>query len=230
MAIAVDSTSSGRSPSGTSAHSWDHTCSGSDRLLIVGIMAPPDSGSYNVTNVTYNGVSMTKLGTQIKVSGGTADWWISLYGLLAPATGTNTVSFTSSNSLAACAVSYTGVSQSGLPDSSNQANSGGSNVSTFTLSTTVSASNCWLVAAFRGFNQETVIWNGGAGTTKRVGSLGGTNPYFHIIDSNGTVGTGSQSLIMDRSSGSERCGGVIISIAPASAPPTNNAGFMAWYN
>lgn len=88
----------------TTTLSWDHTCAPGAALLV---------GTYRTgaavapTSVTYNGASMSSLGAANGVS---------LYGLVTPASGTNTVTVTyagSSVTNGGMAASYTGVSSFG---------------------------------------------------------------------------------------------------------------------
>ncbi|MEZ4722546.1 MAG: hypothetical protein R2813_11795 [Flavobacteriales bacterium] len=84
--------------------SFSHTCSGSNRILIVGITSKGGS----VSSVSYNGTAMTLLssGVQGEVS-------VAMYYLVAPATGAHNVSITmnSTRTIAVGANSYTGVDQ-----------------------------------------------------------------------------------------------------------------------
>lgn len=213
MAIAFDaSTNKGGSTPWTSA-TWSHTCSGSDRILLVAAMCPPDSGSYTGNSCTYNGVSMTEI-NHVSVSNGTSDWHISLWYLIAPATGANNIVFNGTFTYAFAAASYTGVNQTNPVDSFAASNSGGSNVTSFAQSTTVVASNCWLVEAFRNMTGGSTA---GTGTFQR--QVGGyPNDTIYLYDSNGTVGTGTQTLNTNFSS--NKAGAVILSMSPAAAGST----------
>lgn len=96
--------------SNTGSFTFSHTCSGSDRLLIVYLTARGDA-SDTISGVTYDSVAMTR----IKAKNHTAsNEWIYIYALLNPSTGSNTVSVTktASNVSYRGAVSYTGVDQS----------------------------------------------------------------------------------------------------------------------
>jgi hypothetical protein len=106
--------------------SWSHTCTGSDRLLLVGVAIGVQAGSGGTPNndsttitVTYNGVSMTDAGpSQVHANGGTSGF-VQVFYLVAPATGANTVSVTSTGynggslffTSTAGAMSFTGVDQ-----------------------------------------------------------------------------------------------------------------------
>ena len=108
--IAFDAQSKS-STTGTSL-TFSHTVSGSNRVLIV---AASSNGGDHITGITYNAVAMTQ---QAKLAVGTN--YVYLYYLIAPDTGAHDVVVSSGSSvvLVACAVSYTGVSQSGFPDAS----------------------------------------------------------------------------------------------------------------
>jgi hypothetical protein len=110
MAIAFDDVSSATT-SATST-SFDHVCAGSDRVLYVfiGVDAAIDFGPA----VTYNGVSLTSIA---EVSG-TDSRYQACFRLVAPATGTNSVSVTSlpgGGPQTIVSISFTGVDQS-TPD------------------------------------------------------------------------------------------------------------------
>lgn len=138
MAIAYDTNTAPARTIGTS-HTFSHTCSGSDRLLVV-MGQDTSGGTSTVTGVTYNGVAMTKIaGAQVP-----SDRQITMWYLVAPATGTNDVVVTSSTSqnLRFHSISYTGVDQTTPTDGSNTNTSSGTSIST-TITTTVD--NCWMV-------------------------------------------------------------------------------------
>jgi hypothetical protein len=108
MAIAFDAVASATAAlnvaSGSSPQTWSHTCTGSDRILLVWLTA--NGGNKNNWSVTYNGVSMTAVGV-----GPTQQ--SRLFALLNPASGTNTVSVThdaTTATLIGNSISYTGVS------------------------------------------------------------------------------------------------------------------------
>lgn len=208
FAIAYDALGESTTGFGAGAITWTHVSSGSDRALFIST-AMPDNLTWAMT-VTYNAVgSFTDIG-HTATDNGTADWWIGLFGKVAQTSGSNTCSVTSSNTLGGCSTSYTGVKQTGFPDSSGTANSGGSNVTSQNVSSTVVASGCWQVLSARGM---TGILAAGTATTLRGFGYMPTNKYLAIMDSNGTVGTGSQSLQMTGSS--QKMGGVVSSFEPA---------------
>ena len=150
MAIAFDASSN--RPEGTvtgtpPVYSWSHTCTGSNLVLVVGIVTRDLTDADRLTaSITYNGVSLTKIREDDNL---TDDNTTSLWYLLNPATGANTIEVTGNSSsitsAIGMAVSLTGVAQSGQPD----ANNGNiySNANSITDSVTTVADNCWVVDA-----------------------------------------------------------------------------------
>jgi hypothetical protein len=108
--IARDATSNSGIFFGTSSCDWDHTCTGSDRILFAGLLAATTD---LIDVATYNGVPMTLIG---KTVAGT-DRWVYLFYLVNPPTGTHEISFSNSgfatlDASFGVAASYTGVAQS----------------------------------------------------------------------------------------------------------------------
>lgn len=209
MAIAFDATDPGSQGAGSTTHSWSHTCTGSNLMLIVSAIS--DNNVDSITGVTYNSVALTKLASA-QISGAR---YVYLWYLIAPATGANTVVVTSSGTeySGGRSISYTGVKQTGFPDSQSTATSTGVNI---TGTTTVVATDCWTVMVNVHDGGGWAPPTAGSGTTGRqLDSIAG------ICDSNGTVATGARSLILDGGSGSGGNACVIASFAPAvAAGPT----------
>lgn len=213
MAIAFDAATAG----GYNTSSYSHTCSGSNRILIVSLCTLAGA----TPTVTYNGVSMSKdFGT-----GSISGFVIQTFYLLAPSTGSNTIEISSAGSdYSSIATSYTGVLQSSFPDSHAQT-VGALNTSPVTGSTTVVASNCWLCgSAF-------CYASAGAGvvsvdkTERASTTLDGDE--LITFDSNAIVSTGSQSATLTVSgSGNFRGGMHLYSIAPAAGSSTNSNFLM----
>ena len=138
MAIARDATSG--AALGTSPNAGNHTCSGSDRILIVGTKG---STTY-ASGVTYNGVAMTRI---TDVTSGVGEYNLSLWYLIAPASGTNSISATvSSGTVGWTAVSYTDISQTGNPDATNSGTAASG--TSHTVSVTTLTDNSWVVGYF----------------------------------------------------------------------------------
>lgn len=212
MAIAFDASSTGEQVPGTSPITFSHTCTGSNLVLLVGVETIT-----TCSGVTYNGVAMTQLVTTNV--GGVVNY---LFGLVAPATGANNVvvSFTGGSTYCrAVAASYTGVSQTGLPDATGSNTIAGSSTTMTTTLTTV-ANNCWTAL----FTFTTVPGaTAGTGTTLRKADA---QSYAILFDSNGAVVAGSNSLIINYTSGTGTVG-VMVSIAPVST--TSTQGLMAFF-
>ena len=157
----------------------------SDSILFIG--GRIQGASNIVTNVTWNGSALTQISGGAANPGGSYTY---LFYLINPATGNNTAAITvsdQSKANEAVASVYDGAKQSAQPDSSNTATA--SNATSLTGSTTVVASNCWLVSVIG--TQDGIGGNptAGTGTTRRNQS-----GNCSIGDSNGTVSTGSQSM------------------------------------
>ncbi len=174
MAIAVVNAVSG----GGATSYTGPTVSGSDTFGIVYV-----SGGTNITSaptVTWDGVSMTCIATAFSSGHGAEICY-----LVNPASaGTIALSFTGgASNITSSAASYSGVDQASPIDASATTTGTSTDV---TVDVTVVASNCWLAA---GENWENNTITCGVGSTNR----GGTNCYPGM-DSNGTVGTGTQAL------------------------------------
>lgn len=213
FAIAFDSTSASTSPgSSTSPLTWTHTCTGSNLFMAIGAMGESAS---RATAVSYNSVSATQIGTFETDSAGNSEQ--TFWRLFAPSTGANTVSVTHNAGNTYCvSTSYSGVNQSAL-DSNAQGHTT-VDATSYAKTTTVVASNCWLVGC------ASTERDAGCGTlSMSVGTLRGssgnirnTSSQFGGIvgDSNGTVGTGAQSLTFN-STTSNHWTTNVISIAPS---------------
>lgn len=193
MAIAVGSTSSNRVNPGTS-NTFALSAAGSDRLAYVSCGNQDGSGSV-IPTATYGGVAMTQIDT-LRQAVGYNPRVTNFYRLGASISGNVVLSQGTSGLLHGAAAMYTGVNQTGQPDSHNT--NSVTSATSLTTSTTVVASNCWLIGSTN-YNGGGVVTSAGAGTTKRV-----EDPDFitGLWDSNGTVSTGSQSLIVNAASSS----------------------------
>jgi len=181
--------------SGGPTLSYSHTCSGADRILFVGATC---YGASSVT-VSYNGVAMTEIGS------GSQDH---LFYLVAPASGTNTVLVTvDAGGIHSGSVSYTGAKQTGVPDSFNVASQGAGS-STFDISTTTVADNCWLVAIVEAGSYGSL---NGTGTTQRAGVY---SSWVYIYDSNAAKTPAGVSTLEVTNGHSPTFEGVIASFAP----------------
>ena len=219
MAIAFDSSAMGAAVAGGvgSGATWSHTCSGSNRLLIVAIgdvQALP-------TAVTYNGVAMTLI-----VQNGSS---LVVYYLLNPSTGTNTVSITTTDlNYRGVSVSYTGVLQTSQPDSYSAINNYGTGGNVASGSTTVVAQGCWIIACGVAYYSAPTGISAGL-TTRQTGSYDSTGSlcYINVQDSNGTVPTGAYSITFTSTGTANYTFGTTISISPV--PTLVNGSFLPWF-
>jgi hypothetical protein len=171
MAIAFDAVASLGSPGyvfGQSTWSYNHTCTGSDRLLCAYVVVD-DSGGTTERNpgVTFNGTSFTRVdlggtGGRFTDAGNRMCYF---FFLLAPDAGTfslvTTLDSTCVIGLTASA-SYTGVKQSAQPDSAAGTDRDVGNTGTTTATVTTTADNAWFIAgAIDNFGYTGITMNTG---------------------------------------------------------------------
>jgi len=195
MSIAYDNSTA--SSFSTTSVTYSHTCSGSDRILLIGAYCGADS----VTAASYNGVSATFI-AKLNVNG--ADH-IYLYYLIAPATGANdvVVTITGAPGVYSSATSYTGATQSAQPDAS--ATNVSASTTSLTTNVTTVADNSWLVGYFYG-----QTCSAGANTTFRAQSAAGVVGAF---DSNAAkTPAGSYGLTITQAT--NFAGSIVASISP----------------
>jgi hypothetical protein len=148
MAVAFDAaTSAGEGYTGTSK-SWNHTCSGSDRTLVVCISGWDDNEDPDAASVTYNGSPPSFLGT---TNFGVGQNFSCLWGMAAPAAGSNAVSVTGLPATVLSetgfgSVSFTGVDQT-TPFGTFAA---GANLSTPRATIVLAADDMGIAAVYRG--------------------------------------------------------------------------------
>lgn len=204
MAIARDTSSTGESLSSTTL-TFAHTCTGSNLLLLVGVMCRDGD---NVTGVTYGGQALSQL---IKRTNGITCY---VYGKLSPLTGANDIVVTrttSTDNLVGIGVSYTDVSQSGLPDATASANI--TSTTSFALNITTVANNAWAMAFFRADNaNNNIIAGAGEVLVNSVGDSGTRRNA--VIDTDGPISpAGTETLNASFPAGSN--GAVVaVSFAP----------------
>lgn len=112
MAVAFDAV--GPSSAGASATasplSWSHTCTGTNLLLLAGVVDDDDGAA--ITSMTYGSQPMTQVGTYVHQDADTAGW-TTLYKLVAPIAGTATITVNGvGGHCEGGSVSFTGADQS----------------------------------------------------------------------------------------------------------------------
>lgn len=193
-----------------------HTCNVSNGILFV------DELDLNtVVGMTYNGITMTKLAETL-IEGGSGLTLRRWY-LLNPPNGTHSIS---AGGVVKLATSYSGVTQSGVPDSFN-VNASTPAANPLTNATTVVDPACWLLGVMgaTGIGQQ-AFWQY---TTPGVGRNVATDTNFYIIagDSAAIVATGSQTVTFTNigSPGAfDKVGSIVTSIKTGSE---GNALFFA---
>lgn len=110
---AVGPSSAGVSSAASTTLSWSHTCTGTNRLLLVEASMSKTSDTGVTLSATYNGVAMTSVG--VVHSNGSTSGFVQMFRLINPPTGANTVVVTASGGtpedLIGGSESFTGVHQ-----------------------------------------------------------------------------------------------------------------------
>lgn len=137
----------------------------SNPLLLVGILDQSSDALDRISGVTYNAIAMTRLAAEV-TGGGTHTPPVFIYG----STGVDTSA--AHNVVVTCSInitvvnestSYSGVSQSGLPDAANTGYSNNA-ASPLTVGLTIVAANSWEFSCESGWNQ---LATAGTGVTAR---------------------------------------------------------------
>lgn len=192
MAVAFDATSHSSTASDTSTLSWAHTCTGSDRLLVV-IVTLANTSARTVSSVTYNGVGLTF--SHGVSAGDVANLRSELWYVIAPATGSNTIAITASGDcevLAGGGVSVTGAHQvTPLADTDSGSSTGATSASL----TLTSAADGLVVDGLCSYaNANFTV---GADQTERWNAESGVSPgEGFTIDYAGSTEPGAASVTM----------------------------------
>lgn len=163
MAIAYDNSTQKVESGSVSSTTFSHTVgTGSARYLVVGTVFRGGTNRI-ATAVTYNGVAMTKIGSDQTNAGACNS---NIWGLANPASGTNDVVVTysgSGNTMQVVASSYTGVNQTSAVDTNNGTTGSGT---TFSPTVTTTADNCWVILNAGSDAKSAAI--SGLGTTRQT--------------------------------------------------------------
>ncbi len=194
MAIAFDAAGNGGQTSGSPASiSFSHTCTGSNRALVVAAKMDGATPSlYSAPTVTYAGVSMTQV---TNYAGDSVTGRVTTFVLANPASGANNVVITQGATkgtfLSGVSASYTGVGQVTPTDTNNNS----VNAATGTLTATAStvANNDWGIYCVGGEGTVTASTN----STQRASNSVIT---FKIFDTNADQAVGSVSMSVTISS------------------------------
>lgn len=209
MAIAYDT--AGTVYSGTTSATVTLTAGASNNVAVMFVWFNDTAASFSSITVAGSSTGVTQVGSTYEP----VDGEMRMYYLVNPPTSSSNyvvnISGTPDGMMWAVAI-YSGVDTSTPIDSSNV----GEPTSPYTISTTVVASGCWLVSHARRYG-------GSTGPTFDSGTGRSTISNQQTIgDSNGTVGTGSQSL--SYSSDATSVMTQIVSLKPAGS--SINSGFF----
>lgn len=175
--------------------------SGTDTIGFVYVVG--DDSADNITAVTWDGVSMTK----VNVVRTPSDRYGSVWYVVNPASSA-AISFTGGSFWRSYSFYYTGASQTGQVDSSNT-NTSSANAA-ISVSTTVVAENSWYVMVQKdSTGGQTYTPSGVLASMRANADAGG----IAIADSNAVVATGAQSGTLT-AAGSTNHGGIAFSFKP----------------
>lgn len=127
----------------SSLYSWSHTCTGNNQYLVVGVAML--SLAQTVSGITYNGVSLTYLGSKNSISGAAR---VELWGLVNPASGSHTIAVTLSGSIVSCAaaISHYNIYQANPYQNFSSAQATNVGAADATVNVTVSKNGSFLVS------------------------------------------------------------------------------------
>lgn len=183
MAIAFDVIGTGGAAAPATSITYSHTVTGTDPgIIVMSMIGDTNGGAGTVTGITYAGAALAQTQSWGPISNRKMDMW----DRTACATGANNVVVSYGNSVFADAnsLSYTGVDQTNLEDTSTQSNG----ASPRTVSVTTTADNCWLVGCASDLGTGPA--GASTGTTSR-----GTAGSIRLGDSNGAkTPAGSHSM------------------------------------
>lgn len=155
MAIAFDAVSTGMNATDPTSLTWSHTCSGSDRVLIVGTSTESDSSGHTaqtVSGITYAGVALSHIRSDYITDNGTELWY-----LIAPATGANNIVVTMTavvDGLFGAGLSFTGVDQTNPIDNNAGTTTTGTSIS---QALTTNVANAMIVNIMQHYNSSAVL-------------------------------------------------------------------------
>lgn len=217
MAIAFGATTSSSNTASSSLTFAGPTVTGSNTILFVGVYV------YRFTSfggVTYNGVSMTQIGSTMAVE---ANRFLALFYIVNPGSAQNVViSATGTDGtrgIRGVATYYTSVKQTGIPDATSTAGPTASSPST--ASTTTTVNNCWVVA-IAGSPSSTGI-SASTGVTSRANPGSGSSDSLNFGDSNSAV-TPAGSYSTSFTNNGDTIGQITASFAPSAE--TTNGNFL----
>lgn len=182
----VEGSGTGSDTNQATTESFSYTCSSSSqRLLLLGVMLEFDSNQESVSSATYNSVAMTLARREERTDGG-RHWSCEVWYLVAPATGSNTLSFTANDggghtttncSWAAICVDLSGVDQTTPVSAIGDANGSSTSPS---VTFTTSNNNSMVVAFNAGGGGDTDPYTPGSGITELEDFASGTQAFNDV--------------------------------------------------
>lgn len=168
--IVFDAATASGYKTASSSYNFSHTTAGSNRYLRVCVSMLSVGGS-TVTGITYNSVALSFVGAQASVSGAVR---VEEWGLVAPATGSNTVAVTLSTALdsAAGAGSYTGVQQTSPRETYQSAQATNVGAADATVAVTTVADNAMVVDCVASDDTAITVGAGQVESWNTTGTLG----------------------------------------------------------
>jgi hypothetical protein len=205
--IAFDTAVYGGFDLGVPSKTYSHTCTGTELILVV--MVWTSFGAKTVTGITYNGVALTEIGTD--VDDATGNRHLAVWYLVGPATGAHNIVITlnTTGNVSAISASYTGASQTGQPDSTAAQPS--TSTGDLITSTTTVANNSWTILMVGSLGG--IASTGGTGTTVRFDEFNDLGLIY--ADSNGPISPAGSSALELTNASSQEYFGRIISISPS---------------
>lgn len=206
MAVAIETQGWANDGGAGNTSNIDVASSGSDRKAIIFVW-----GDFDAEPTTTVGGSSTGVNEISRITL-TGNQKIIAYYYDSPPTASTTYEVTETASFPEIhVITYSGCATGAVDSFASKTG----DTSPLDLTTTVVGSNAWLVSAGR--NYTTGVINASTGTTQRNSGAG-----IKSGDSNGTVGTGPQTMEWTNG-GSGNTGGIIVSILPKGATASNTS-------
>lgn len=232
MGLLIDNTTSTISSSASSV-SLSHTCSGSDRLLVVSVMMVPTGAGAGIHDIQFNGVSLT---SQLALSNQVGSFVSSMGIMIAPPTGAHNVVITLGSSVPipviVSATSYTGADQINGIGAITLINDVSGTNSSITTNITTTKDNSMILDALLYYTSGTtgVPLNSGIQTVQTSQTNSTLSPYYTGASSNRTSPiSSSYGMTWQKSSGDTTVDYVhtCVEILPAN-PTTGNVGLAPY--
>lgn len=200
MPISIDAISSSFDAADPTSLTFSHTCSGNNRLLVVGVSVESDSSGHTtqtVSGITYNSIALTKIRSDYILDNGCELWY-----LIAPAIGSNSIVITFTgvvDGIGAGAISFNGADQTAPIEANNGATAEPS--STVSANVTSLSYGAWLVEVTQGAGSADVITPNSGQTEHYQVSVTGDNRIEGSTKPTGNPGVYTMGSSISVSSG-----------------------------